>query len=110
MKQIKYAFGKEGEIVTKEVEASEVLKKLIGLSVVVWIGASAEKNIFATAISVIGKLEANETKEQFRVLLNNSTYSYFTCDDVLEVIEHPKEFKDGNKAVIKLSIESVGLL
>ena len=82
------------------------LIEFIGKQVTIWVGNSI-KNSFDTQISVSGILEKKEGTSSYRVLKDNSTYSYFTREDIIELGSYGegKTFRGGSVAVIKIKIK-----
>ena len=82
------------------------LSEYEGETVSVYCGEFPRSEGFPTGISVNGKLEYNPERNQYRVLVENGSYSYFTEDDVVQIrAGEDYEFKDGGKAVIFLDLE-----
>ena len=90
----------------QEVMASEFLDQHVGKKVSVWWGSSSsnERNSFSTSLSVNGCLEKNADRNQYRILVSEGTYAYFSSNDVQSCSKYggDKKFKDGAEAVIKL--------
>jgi hypothetical protein len=65
----------------------------------------ADRSTFNASISITGKLEQKGVNN-FRVLVNEGTYTYFTDDDVERIVKRPDgdKFKDGSVAVIRITI------
>ena len=90
--------------------AEEVIRKHIGEQVSVFVGASEDRRGFEMAISVSGILEIHpDYQNNYRVLINKGTYSYFDTEDVDSITYKDTGFKDGSKLVIRLSINSVSM-
>ena len=66
----------------------------------------AVRNNFEAQISVSGKLEFNQETESYRVLINNSTYTYFEPGDVICIGSWGlnKVFGNGDKLVIRIKL------
>lgn len=70
----------------------------------VYCGKNIARNTFDTALCVAGKLEGAAGTGKWRVLVNDGTYSYFTTEDIVQILTHPQHFKDGSKAVVTIKI------
>lgn len=66
----------------------------------------AIRNNFEPQISVSGKLEFNHETESYRVLVNNSTYTYFEPGDVICIASWGlnQVFGNGDKLVIRIKL------
>lgn len=63
------------------------------------------RNGFHTQISICGTLEKHDTIEQYRVLIDFGSYSYFSPKDVISIThEEGHVFRDGAVAVIGLGV------
>lgn len=83
-----------------------LLNELIGETVSVWTGENQDRRKFDPSISITGKLEKHPEEDRFRVVLSEGCYCYFKPPNVMTVAKHPERFKDGAKAVIRISIDS----
>lgn len=82
------------------------LKKLVQSNVSVWTGEAKARTNFDPSICVNGTLERKPDEDKFRVVVSEGCYCYFEPRNVIEVIVHPAEFRDGSKAVIKIAIDN----
>lgn len=90
-------------IMDKPKSAQQLLESLHGHTVTIWAGLSESKFEFKASISIIGELERHSEKShQFRVLVNESTYAYFSSADVEQIITTPVGLPNSTMAVIKL--------
>lgn len=66
----------------------------------------AVRNNFESQISVSGKLEFSQETESYRVLINDSTYSYFEPENVICIGSWglDKTFENGDKLVIRIKL------
>lgn len=88
-------------------DKNETLELLTGQVVSVWTGESTDRNDFETAICCNGKLEKKSGHSDYRVVFNDGCYAYFKPQNVVEIVKHPNQFKDGAVAVIKIAMAKV---
>ncbi len=80
------------------------LEPFIGKQVTVWFGRTV-RNSFDTQLSISGDLEGADGN--YRIVLSNGTYTYFTAKDVLIMGRKANaKFQDGSELVIRLVFET----
>ena len=93
----------EGYICQTPNEIGTTLKQLEDSIVSVWAG-KGRRNTFETGLSVSGKLERHKSKsDQYRVIVSDGNYTYFTVEDVVSVGVKNNGFSDGAAAVIEIT-------
>ena len=86
---------------------TDYLQRYVGDKVTIYcIVRDAVRSSFANQISISGVLEYYQPKDQFRVLIDDGTYSYFNGESIIEVGSYgvSQTFKNGSKAVVKLML------
>lgn len=79
------------QVVTKrgivECDADTAVNKLEGSEITVAITKTGKRSGFETQMSVQGVLEKHTDRDEYRVMVSDSTYTYFRPEDVLNVVE-----------------------
>tara|TARA_R110000782_G_scaffold182052_1_gene272267 strand:+ start:95 stop:364 length:270 start_codon:yes stop_codon:yes gene_type:complete len=85
-------------------EAKEFIKGMVGEQVTIWYGTVRAS--FETQISIAGKLEKHPESDDYRIVINDGTYTYFKPTDIIMGGSYTdKTFKDGSKAVFQIEIK-----
>lgn len=79
----------------------------VGKQVTVWIGNGTRAS-FEPQISVAGILEGKPLSDEYRIVVNTGTYTYFTAACIVNICERTDGalFKDGSVAVIYINLNS----
>lgn len=76
------------------------INTIIGKQVTVWNNKTDARNNFEDGMSIQGILEG--ANNQFRIVISDGTYVYFTSKTIVHCIQHPTQFKDGSKINIQI--------
>lgn len=81
----------------------ENIHEFVGEQVSAYMGDFPRSEGFPTGTSVSGELEYNQQRDQFRVLVEKGTYSYFNPEDVVRIASGEEHlFQDGSQAMIHI--------
>ena len=66
------------------------LNKYIGKTACVFVSEKGnERNVFCTQVCVQGVLEKHPEKDQYKIVIDDDTYTYFNSKDVIMSIYNP---------------------
>lgn len=93
------------EEVEHKTNLEKVIRDFIGKQVTAYVGGETRNN-FNPAINVSGELEENPLyKNDFRIVKDDSTYTYFKLANIKRIVAHASHvFKGGSVAIIHLEI------